>query len=409
MSTGATETREAPSLAAMLDPAVLADPYPLYKELRDHSPVHWDPMLHSWIVTGYGEVLKVLHEFSARCAPSPGELERMGLGELAPAAELLVKQMLFLDPPDHTRLRALASSAFTTGRVEAMRDQIQSITDELLDAAIPRKRIEMLAEFAEPLPCIVTAIVLGVPIEDYHRLKDWSVDFAQILSNLQLDPESAAARVPSVNEMVAYFERAVSRPKSESRPGLVEWLKNAEVNGDRLSGEEVIANLIITMVGAQETTTNLIACGLLSLLRNPEQLEKLRAHPELMKPAVEELLRYESPSQKTSRKAFQEVEVGGKRIRPGENVIAIMAAANRDPLRFPEPDRLDIERPDNRHLAFGWARHFCFGAPLARIEAEIAFSSILRRMPGLRLEDQTIEWREHMGLRGLKALHLAFD
>lgn len=398
-----------PSLSQMLDPEVLADPYPLYRELREHAPVLWDPLLHSWVVTGYDEVLKVLHDFSARCAPSPRDLEQMGLGALAPVAELLVRQMLFLDPPDHTRLRALASAAFTTSRVDAMRRRIQEITDGLLDTVIPRKRMEVLAEFAEPLPSIVTAGVLGVPIGDYRQLKAWSVDFAQILSNLQLDPDNAGALMRSVNEMAAYFEQAVRRPKSESRPGLVEWLTNAEVDGDRLSEKEVVANIIITMVGAQETTTNLIGCGLLTLLRNPDQLAKLRDNPALVKSGVEELLRYESPSQKTSRKAPEDVELGGKLIRKGDNVITIMAAANRDPRRFPDPDRVDIERPDNRHLAFGWARHFCFGAPLARMEGEIAFSTLLRRLPGLRLEPGPIEWREQMGLRGLKALHVAFN
>lgn len=398
-----------PSLSFLLDPELLADPYPLYRELRDHSPVLWDPFLHSWVITGYDEVMQVLHDFSARCAPEPAQLRAMGLDMLTPAAELLVRQMLFLDPPDHTRLRALAQSAFTTTRVEAMRNHIQEITDRLLDPVVPRKHTELLADLAEPLPSIVTAEVYGVPVEDYRKLKAWSVDFGQMLSNLQLDPDNAGHIMHSVNEMVEYFEAAIRRPASESRPGLVQWLANAEVNGDRLSAAEMVANLIITMVGAQETTTNLIASGILSLLRNPAELARLREDPAILPSAVEELLRYESPSQKTARKALEDTVIAGKTIRKGETVIAVMAAANRDPRRFPDPDRLDLTRPDNRHLAFGWARHFCFGAPLARIEGAIAFSTILRRLPNLRLDPRPIEWREHVGLRGLKALHLSFD
>jgi cytochrome P450 len=229
-----------------------------------------------------------------------------------------------------------------------------------------------------------------------------------MLGNFQHNPGRAARVLQSLEEMTAYFREAVRRQAEEPTEGLVNALANAEVNGDRFSEEEVVANLIVTMVGGLETTTNLIGNGLLSLLRNPAELERLRGDPELIPSAVEEMLRYESPSQHTARLAPHDLELGGQRIRQRQAVIAVMGAANRDPARFPEPDRLDLGREDNRHLAFGWAGHFCFGAPLARIEGQIAFRSLLRRFPELRLEPEPLAWRQNLGLRGLEALPVSF-
>jgi pimeloyl-[acyl-carrier protein] synthase len=192
------------------------------------------------------------------------------------------------------------------------------------------------------------------------------------------------------------------------RNGLVNWLLTAEINGDRLTEEEIIANVIVTMVGGQETTTNLIGNGLLTLLRNPEKMQWLRNNPPLMQGAVEELLRYESPSQHTARMAPFDLELGGRKIRKRQAVIAVMGAANRDPERFPDPDRLDLTRTDNRHVAFGWAAHFCFGAALARIEGQISFATILRRLPNLALKSGPLGWRPNLGLRGLIALPVTF-
>jgi cytochrome P450 len=209
--------------------------------------------------------------------------------------------------------------------------------------------------------------------------------------------------------MTMYFRAAIREMKTHPREGLIHSLMIAEVNGERLTEEEVIANAIVTMVGGQETTTNLIGNGLLSLLRHPEEMRRLREDPSLIQPAVEELLRYESPSQHTARLAPTDLMMGGKEIKARQAVIAVMAAGNRDPERFPDPDRLDLGRQDNRHLAFGWAAHFCFGAPLARMEGQIAFATLLRRLPELALEDGAeLVWRENLGLRGLKALNLRF-
>jgi cytochrome P450 len=396
------------SLYHLLDPDVLADPYPLYRRLRTEAPVHWDPYLHAWVVTRYAEVVEVLHRFSAKRTPTPEKLAALGMEELSPIARVMVHQMLFLDPPQHSRVRGLAAVAFTPRRVERLRDHIAEIADSLLDAVSSRGGMEVMEDLANPLPAIVTAEMLGVPIDDHRRLKDWSQDFAEMLGNFQHNPGRAAKVARSLEEMTAYFQEAVRRQATHPTEGLVNALTVAEVDGDRLTEDEVVANIIVTLVGGQETTTNLIGNGLLTLLRHPEEMERLRRDPALVPEAVEELLRYESPSQHTARLAPDDLELGGQLIKRGQAVIAVMGAANRDPDRFRDPDRLDLGREDNRHLAFGWAGHFCFGAPLARIEGQIAFSALLRRLPDLRLEPGPITWRSNLGLRGLTALPVTF-
>jgi hypothetical protein len=230
-----------------------------------------------------------------------------------------------------------------------------------------------------------------------------------MLGNFQHNPDHFPKVLRSVESMCSYFRSAMRDQRLHPRDGLIQAMMAAEVEGARLTEEEIIANLIVTMVGGQETTTNLIGNGVLTLLRNPVELERLRSDPSLIPSAVEELLRYESPSQHTARLAPADVSIGGKEIRKQQAVIAVMGAANRDPDRFPDPDRLEIERKDNRHLAFGWAAHFCFGAALARLEGQIAIESVLRRLPNIALETSHLVWRNNLGLRGLTALPLILD
>ena len=396
------------SLYRLLDPEVLGNPYPLFRRLREEDPVHWDPFLHAWVVTRYADVLEVLHTFSADRTPSPQQLSAMGLDHLGPIAQLMVKQMLFMDASAHTRLRGLASVAFTPARVNALKSHIEEIVNDLLDAVQDRGEMDVITDLAEPLPAIVTAEMLGVPVSDRQQLKQWSANFAEMLGNFQHNPERAQLMLQTVDEMTAYFRDAVREIKKNPREGLIHSLLTAEVEGDQLAEEEVVANTIVTMVGGQETTTNLIGNGVLTLLRNPEQLERLQNDLSLIPSAVEEMLRYESPSQHTARLAPSDRVLGGKQISKRQAVIAVMAAANRDPERFPNPDDFDIERKDNRHLAFGYAAHFCFGAPLARAEGQIVFETLLRRMPKLRLEPQKLVWRTNLGLRGLTSLKVKF-
>src|SRR5580700_1796269 len=381
------------SLYHLLDPQVLANPYPLFQRMRSEDPVHRDPFLHAWVVTRYADVLEVLLNFSADRTPTPAQLDAMGLSSLNPIARVMVKQMLFMDAPAHTRLRGLSSKAFTPARVEQLRGHIQDITKSLLDGLQPGgfsedAVIDVIAQLAEPLPAIVTAEMLGVPTSDHAQLKKWSADFAEMRGNFQHNPERYPRVLQAVAGMTEYFQDAIRQqrehPREHPQEGLIHSLLTAEIDGDRLTEEEVIANCIVTMVGGQETTTNLIGNGLLTLLRNPGEMERLRNDFSLIPSAVEEMLRYESPSQHTARMCPSEREMGGKKIQKRQAVIAVMAAANRDPERFPDPDRFDITRKDNRHLAFGYAAHFCFGAPLARVEGQVVFEALLRAFTNLR-------------------------
>lgn len=398
------------SLYQLLDPEVLANPYPLYHLLRSEDPVHWDPFLHAWVVTRYEEVVQVLHHFSAQRTPTPEQLSALNLSALNPIAAVMVRQMLFLDPPAHTRLRALASAAFTTRRVEQLRVHIREVMDRLLDAVVSQGHMDVIADFASPAPAIITAELFGVPVEDHAQLKEWSQDFAEMLGNFQHNPDRFQRILSSVENLCSYFRAAMKEQRLRPRGGLVEAMMNAEIDGARLTEDEIVANLIVTMVGGQETTTNLIGNGVLTLLRHPVDLDRLRTDPSVIPSAVEELLRYESPSQHTARLAPDDVELGGKKIRKRAAVIAVMGAANRDPGRFADPDHLDILRKDNRHLAFGWAAHFCFGAALARLEGQIAFDRILGRLHNLQLDTRVpLKWRQNLGLRGLTALPVMFD
>jgi cytochrome P450 len=352
--------------------------------------------------------MTVLQRFLAARTPSPEKLTSLGLDHLVPVARVMVKQMLFLDPPAHGRMRRIAAAAFTSRRVELLRAHIREIADALIDRVIAKGTMEVMTDFANPLPAIVTAEMFGLAREDHPKLKSWTEDFAELLGNFQHNPERATNVLRSLEEMTSYFHDAVRRHATEPGEGLVSALATTEVDGDRLTEDEVVANLIVTMVGGQETTTNLIGNGLLTLLRHPEDLQQLREDLSLMPTAIEELLRYESPSQHTARLVPEELELSGKALMKGQAVFAVMGAANRDPEPYPDPDDLDITRPENRHLAFGWAAHSCFGAPLARIEGQIAFESMLRRLPDLRLRPGPISWRPNLGLRGVSALHVEF-
>jgi len=342
-------------LYRLLDPEVLADPYPLYHQLQADSPVHWDPFLKAWVVTRYADVLTVLSDrrFSARRTPTPDDLAALGLDALVPIAQVMVRQMLFMDPPAHGRIRNLAARAFTPRRIENLRDHIQDIVEALLEAVQTQGRMDVIADLAVPLPAIVTEELLGISTSDLSQLKAWSADFATMLGNFQHNPEHAAHVRQSIDEMYQYFGAAVSDHRAHPRNDLISAFLEAEQDGDRLTNDEVIANTIMTMVGGQETTTSLIGNGLLTLLRHPAQLQALRSDSSLIPAAIEEMLRFESPIQHTARMTVDDLELGGKQIRTRQAVIAVLAAANRDPERFADPDRFDIHRQDIRHVAFG--------------------------------------------------------
>jgi pimeloyl-[acyl-carrier protein] synthase len=400
---------ESLSLLRLLNPEVLAEPHALYRSLRELSPVHWDPYMHAWVVTSYAEAVMVLKDFSADRTPPLAYLDQLGLSLMKPFAEVMLQQMMFMDGAMHARLRGICAAAFTPRRVEELRADIEFIADELIDNVIEAGRMDMIADFANRLPAIVTAKLLGVPVEDHEQLHAWVIDLAEVLGNFQHHPDRVAEIVRSLEDLKGYVAARMAEQRRSPASGLIHSLMTTEVDGHRLSDDEVVANTIITLIGGHETTTNLIASGFLTLLRDPENFEQLRNHPEIVGSAVEELLRFESPVQHTARIAPADMQLGGKTIRKDARVVAVLAAANRDPNRFPGPDRLDLLRPDNRHLAFGWAAHFCFGAPLARMEGQIAFNKLLRRLSRPALREKTLRWRENAGLRGLTELQISFD
>lgn len=400
---------ESLSLLRLLDPDVIAAPYELFHALRTFNPVHWDPYMHAWVVTSYSEVVTVLMNYSADRTPQPAYLDRLGLSVMKPFAEMMLQQMLFMDPPMHGRLRNLCAAAFTPRRVEELRTVIQSVADELIDKVIANGQMNLLTDFADPFPAIVTAKLLGVPAEDHKQLGAWVIDIAEVLGNFQHHPDRVTAIVQSLDSLKNYVAEKMAEQRVSPNDGLINSLMTAEVEGQHLSDDEVIASTIITMIGGRETTTNLIASGFLSLLRDPASLEQLRDHPEITASAVEELLRFESPVQHTARIAPGDMLLAGKTIKKGSRVVAVLAAANRDPNQFSDPDRLNLTRSENRHLAFGWAAHYCFGAPLARMESQIGFKTLLRRLAGPTLMERTLEWRENAGLRGLARLNISFE
>lgn len=402
-------TNENLSLIRLLNPEVLNDPYTLYRALREHSPVHWDPYMHAWVVTSYREVVTVLKNYSADRTPRPAYLDRLGLSLMKPFAEVMLQQMMFMDGAMHSRLRGICAAAFTPRRVEELRTEIELVADELIDKVIASGRMDMIADFANPLPAIVTAKLLGVPIEDHVQLHAWVIDLAEVLGNFQHHPDRVVDIVQSLEDLKSYVAARMEEQRTCPTDGLIHSLMTVEVDGQRLSDQEVIANTIITLIGGHETTTNLIASGFLTLLGDPESFDRLRRHPDIVGSAVEELLRFESPVQHTARIAPADTQLGGKTIKKGSRVVAVIAAANRDPNRFADPDQLNLLRSDNRHLAFGWAAHFCFGAPLARMEAQIAFNTLFRRLSRPALLDTTLDWRNNAGLRGLTMLNLSFD
>ncbi len=405
----AARTNEAEySLFQLLKPEAIADPYPLYRKIREFEPVHWDPFLHSWVVTSYAECVTVLSRFKAGRTPTPEYLEAMGLAVLGPYAELMLKQVLFVDPPVHTRLRSACAIAFTPKKIEALRGTIDGIANELIDGVVERGEMELMNEFAGPFPAHVLAALMGLPQSDCIQLRVWANDMTELIGNFEHNPDRLQQLVKGVEELRLYLAAELAVQKKAPMEGFLSALLASEVDGARLEDEEIVANAMLMIAGGLEEPSNLIACGMLSLLQRPEQMEQLRENAAIGASAVEELLRFESPTQQTGRVAPENIELGGKQIRKGDLVTAVVAAANRDPEKFVEPDRLDLMRSDNRHLAFGWASHYCIGAPLARLTGQSAFRVLLNRLPGVRLSNSKTQWRGMASLRGIVSLRIEF-
>lgn len=389
-----------------MDPEFLADPYPTYHRLRAEDPVHRSP-LGFWVLTRYEDVVAVLRDLRAAKEAIAGFVAaRFGIA--VPVGMGL--SMLDRDPPDHTRLRGLVSKAFTPRVVEGLRPRIQQIVDGLLTRAEATGSMDLIEEFAYPIPVIVICEMLGVPVEDHERFKGWGLDIARGLDAVMLPPNSevGARSGASRRALAEYFRGLIAERRASPRDDMLSDLIAAEEAGDTLSEDELLATCILLLIAGHETTVNLIGNGTLALLRNPHQLRRLRDDPGLIGTAVEELLRYDGPVQRTARIPTEDVTIGGRTIAKGEMVMPFIGAADRDPAQFPDPDRLDITRADNRHIAFGWGIHFCLGAPLARVEGQLAIGSLVRRFPKLALATEKPEYRQSLTLRGLASLPVTF-
>ena len=389
-------------------PEFHANPYPFYRALRERDPVHQSP-LGFWVLTRYDDVVTSLRD------------QRFGRDGFAPLLEAiygpehasgnLPRSMLMRDPPDHTRLRALVNKAFTPRVIEGMRTHIQTIVDRLLDRVQGAQAMDVIADLAYPLPVTVICEMLGVPLGDHEAIRNWSSDIARSLDAIGLlaDPDIVARGAAARRALTEYFRRLLPERRAHPKADLLSLLIAAEEQGDKLNEGELLAMCVLLFIAGHETTVNLIGNGILALLRHPDEMVKLRRDPALISLAIEELLRYDSPVQWTARITNTDVEIQGRKIPSGSMIIIAIGSANRDPRHFADPDSLDIARADNRHVAFGFGIHFCLGAPLARVEGQIALGTLLRRMPTLTLQTPTTVWRESSALRGLKSLPVTIE
>jgi pimeloyl-[acyl-carrier protein] synthase len=391
-------------------PEVHEDPYPLYHQLRSEDPVHRSP-LGFWVLTRHADVLAVLRD--PRMSRDPRRSERMELLRASAEVDELLSEeeaapsMLFVDPPDHTRLRALVSKAFTPGAVERLRPRVEAIVAELLDRVAGAGRMDVVEDLAYPLPVTVICELFGVPEADRDRFRAWSRELVRLLDPL-VAADALERALQARLALRGYLRELIATRRAQPTGDLLSALIAAEDQGSQLSESELVSMCVLLLVAGHETTVNLIANGTLALLRHPETRAGLEADAALPGSAVEELLRYDSPVQFTSRHALADLEIGGRRVRAGETVIAVLGAANRDPAQFPDPDRLDLARAPNRHIAFGGGIHFCLGAPLARVEARIAISAMLARLPGMELGPEPPVRRDTVTLRGLSSLPVSF-
>ena len=404
------------SLETLREESVRANPYPFYARLRTEAPIHWDPAAGldgGWVLTRHADVMAALRDprvTAERMAPPEG-IEWLPEEYRAAGRQVfraMPHQLLFLDPPDHTRLRGLVSKAFTPRLVEALRPRIVALADELLDPIQQVGHAEIISELAYPLPAIVIAELLGVPPEDREQFIRWSSDFGGFLDGSNLTMEQAMMALQGVSDFMDYFRDIIAARRTVPRDDLLQAMLIARERDDKLTEDELLANLVLLLAAGHGTTTHLLGNGLLALLRNREQFERLVADPTLVTTAVPELLRYDSPVQLTGRRVgHEDITVGGVTVAAGQHFTAILGAANHDPEQFSDPEHLDVGRPENRHLSFGFGIHFCLGAPLAKLEAEIVLAAIARRLPHLDLAsdaEERLEWRPSVVFHGLESL-----
>ncbi|MCR9221469.1 MAG: cytochrome P450 [Alphaproteobacteria bacterium] len=390
------------------DPATMANPYPIYARLREEDPVHWSPVLKSWVVTRYDDVKAVLMDEAMSVDRLTGFYRTLP-SEQAETLQEIVKYLnlwlAFRDPPDHTRLRRIMRQAFTAPAVNDMKTSIREIVGMLLDRLEGRGEIDLIREYALLVPAYVIMDLLGVPRDMLDRVKEWSDDMAVFIGGARNVDDKYARAAHGCQEMSTYFKTLIAERRAAPQPGFLMDLINASDEADALTDDELVAACMLVLFAGHETTTNLIANSIHTLLTHPDQLARFRAEPEANRTAVEEFLRYDGPTNALVRVVATDHELHGRALKKGDRVFAVVASANRDPRMFDDPDAVDVARTPNRHLTFGLGIHTCLGAQLAREEGRIAVRAFIERFPDLALaEGERPDWLDAMVPRGISRL-----
>lgn len=397
------------------DPEWATNPFPLYADLRQRAPVHRNA-LGFWVFARHADCLALLRDRRTSADDAYIDPERLsvefrfGSGADDPEVTAMrdMRPFLFRDPPDHTRLRGLVSKAFTPKVVESLRARTQQIVDELLDTAFEADRVDLLESFAYPLPVRIICDMLGVPVADQDRFKSWSTSLARGLDpDFLLTGEAIKDRDDAVMQFAQYFFELLAERRRSPGDDLLSRLVEVEDDGGVLSEAELLSTCILLLVAGHETTVNLISGGTLALLRHPDQLERFRTDPEVTRSGVEEMLRYVSPVQLTGRAMIEDIEIAGVTLRAGDFVMVLIASGNHDADQFPDPERFDVGRTSNNHLGFGFGIHHCLGAPLARMETQVALTSLVRRAPDLAVTVDEPTYKTNVVLRGMESLPVA--
>ena len=392
-------------------PAFLADPFPVYRQLREQDPVHWSPKLKAWVLTRYDDIKAVCLDkevSSDRLRPFFATLPGPEAARIGQIVRYLTHWMVFRDPPEHTRLRRLTSKVFNLQSMNAMRPAAEELVQWLFEKIGNRKDVDFIADFAGPLPALVIMAMLGVPKEELAKVKRMSDEMALFIGSSRMSADKYDIAERATREMAGFFLELIQDRKKQPKNDLLSQLVALEDDGDRLSEDELVATCILLLFAGHETTTNHIANGLLSLLRFPREFDLLREKPELAPRAVEELLRYDGPSGAQVRVVKVAQEMRGRQLKPGDRVFIMLNAANRDPEAYEEPDRLHLARGGPAHLTFGFGMHICLGFPLARMEGQVALPAVARHWKDIALAvpEAKLEWLNSMVFRGMQAMPL---
>lgn len=391
----------------LLTAELVADPYPAFQRLRAEDPIHWSDRHRSWVITRFDDVWSGLRDSrlsSDRISPFLERLSHSDRTRLDPVFDVLSRWMVFRDPPSHTRLRKLVSKAFTVRSVQSMQPDVKRLVDELLDDLEEEETIDLLDRFAFPLPAIVIARMLGVPPDERDLFKRWSDELTSLVFGATDVADRHERAHQGMKELANYLRNLIAHYRDHPAPNLITALAEAEEQGDNLSMDEVVATCALLLFGGHETTTNLIGNGVLALAGHAEQRDALRADVSLLPQAIEEILRFDGPAKIAVRTVLVQHELRGRRLQVGERVFLALAAANRDPEEFPDPDRFDISRTQMSHLGFGFGLHYCLGASLARMEGFVALDALHTRYPNIQVATEELRWHPTLLSRGLESL-----